>query len=768
MKRLLCVAALALGVLAVAGVADIVSAREVVNIGAGWTFFTSDAPSTDNAAVVNLPHVQTSGGTVNYLKEIDIPLSWAGKRVFLRVGGAARVADVFVNGAHMATHRGGNSAFTVELTERLRWGVAAQIRIVVDSTPGFDVLPTAGGEKIYGGIFRGVELIVCEPLSVSPVAGVSRTGFGGGGGETASLPVGSSPDATGGDGIWITTDRLSRERAEGTVRLSLLTPPAMGGGALARVRFTDDNGNLVSQSTLPVTSSSLTIPFTLSGPHLWQGTSDPYLYNVEVTLTGGDGVTTDSITVTTGFRTVAIDSSNRFTLNGVPTRIRGVILHRDRSVVGTALTPFQIEEDVDLIREMGANAVRVVGGQHSDYFYTLCDEAGLLVWNDGPFVGAAYPTDIDFVDTEAFKENGRRQFTEMISELYNHPSVVAWGIFSNVSSRAATLAPYLRELNDLVHRIDHQRLTAASSVSDGEINFITDLISFDLALGWQSGLPDGVVIWLEQLRSGWPTLRAGLSFAAGGSIFHQSERLERPSLTSSYHPEGWQTFFHEEYMRYAVDAPSLWGVFVGNMFDSGAAKTAPDALALSPAGSAAGGGVDDRGLVTFDRKDRKDAFWLYKAVWNDTEPFVRIAGSRLDSRTERRQTIRVYSNLPEVELFIGGRSQGHRTGDRGIFVWESVAMRTGLNRIEARATGATGGVKSDRTSITISNTAATHSQPSTSTAGTSSVPPGTAGVAGTPTPVGENVTTPAAAPITSPAISPATSPVTPPVTPPAP
>jgi beta-galactosidase len=700
MKWFLYVAALTLGALVAAGTTDGAMAREVHNISAGWTFFTADVPSTDNASVVNLPHIQTTTGTVNYLKEIDIPLTWADKRVFLRIGGAARVADIFVGGVHTATHHGGNSSFTVEITDRLRWGSPAQIRIVVDSAPSLDVLPTAGSEKIYGGIFREVELIVCDSLAISPAASLSAEPAPG-----AAASATAASYSEGGDGIWISTDRLSRQKAEGTVRLALLTPSTPTVGAHARMRFTDHDGNLVAQNTLPVTSPQLSIPFTLSNPHLWQGVSDPWLYNVEVRLTTAEGVTTDSLTIRTGFRSVAVDTDNNLTINGIPTKIHGVVLHRDRIMVGTALTPFQIEEDVDFIREMGANAVRVVGGQHSDYFYTLCDEAGLLVWNDAPFTGAAYPTDIDFVDTGAFRENGRRQLGEMISQLYNHPSVVMWGVFSNVAARTASLVPYVRSLNDLAHKLDPHRLTAASSVQDGEVNFITDLVSFDLSLGWQSGLPDAVVIWLRQLRSGWPDLRAGVSYSAGGSIFHQSERLERPSPTSSYHPEGWQTFFHEEYMRYAVDAPGLWGVFVGNMFDSGAAKATPDAsahsLVGSSAGSSAGGGIDDRGLVTFDRKDRKDAFWMYKANWNHSDPFVRIASSRLGNRTERRQTIRVYSNQPEVELFIGGRTQGRRTGEEGIFVWENVAMRPGVNRLEARAAGAA----SDRASITISSTA---------------------------------------------------------------
>ncbi len=809
------------------------SARETYNISSGWTFFTSDASSTDDAPIVNLPHIQTTTGTVNYLKDIDIPTSWEGRRVFLRIGGASRTADIFVGGIHTATHPGSGSSFTVEITPHLRWGAPASVRIVVNSSPSLDVLPTAGGEKIYGGIFRGVELIVCEPFSISPTAllpasspqtstaggrntlevtttpgtpnkGSSTPTAGGrntlevqatpgtpnkgsstptaGGSNTLEVQAtpgtpnkGSSTptlrSCEGNDGLWITTDRLTAERAEGRVRLALLLPasPTLSGatpaattspattspaaspattppaGATARIRITDAEGNTVARNTLPVTSSTLEIPFTVSTPRLWQGTADPYLYNVEVTLTGSDGIRTDSLAIQTGFRKVGIDADNNLTLNGIPTKIHGVTLSRDRMLVGTALTPFQIEEDIDFIREMGANAVRVVGGPHSDYFYRLCNEAGLLVWNDGPFTGAAYPTDIDFVDTEAFRTSGRTQFREMISGLYNHPSVVAWGIFSNVSMRTGDPVPYIRELNALAHNLDPQRLTAAGSVQDGDMNFITDLVSFDLALGWESGLPDGVVPWLRQLRRGWPDLRAGISFGAGASIFHQSERLERPSSTDSYHPEGWQTFFHEQYIRNAVDAPGLWGVFVVSMFDSGAAKASSKATGVTSAASPTGfpgsdiGAIDDRGLVTFDRKDRKDAFWLYKAIWNRTDPFVHIAGSRLDSRTDRRQTIRAYSNLTEVELFIDGRSLGRRTGERGIFVWEGVEMRTGVNRLEARASGAIG------TSGTSTSSTSTSGISGTSTSGSS----GTAATSAAATSAGASATPPTSATATT-------------------
>ncbi len=243
---------------AVVGWSGAAGAREVFNVSAGWTFFSSDDPSTDGALTVNLPHIQAAAGTVNYLKQIAVPASWEGRRVFLRVGGAASVADVFVDGRHCATHRGASAPFTVEITPLLTWGSPATVRIVADSSPDLEVLPTAGREKVYGGIYRGVELIVCDSLAVSPAASLD--------GNTANGTT---------DGLWITTDHLTPDSAQGRVSLGLLTPPGTTTteGSFARVRFLDAD--------------------TLSDPHLWQGTDDPYLYDVEVTLFGPDGIQTD-------------------------------------------------------------------------------------------------------------------------------------------------------------------------------------------------------------------------------------------------------------------------------------------------------------------------------------------------------------------------------------------------------------------------------------------------------------------------------------------
>ncbi len=520
------------------------------------------------------------------MKTLDVPSEWASRRIFLRIGAAGSQARVFVNGRLACSHSGGSTAFSTELTSFLSFGAPNTLLICVNNSPSSDVLPLASEENPYGGLYRGVDLIVCDPLSVSPAA-------------------------SGSDAIAISTSHLDSELASGTVSLSLLDTLS---SASARIRIFDAERNVVSQGSAPASSTEIEIPFSIPSPRFWNGTADPYLYRVEVTLSSPENnTTTDSLSIPYGFRSLAVDSSNRLSLNGVPLRIRGVILHRDRAMTGPALSPFQIEEDVALIRELGANAVRVFGGRHSDSFYTLCDSLGLLVWTDIPLSGTPYPTDIDFSSSPSLASNAHTQLTETISQLRLHPSAAIWGIFSNLSLRWDDPLPLIRSLNASAHSLDPRSLTAGSSTSDGDINFISDLVSFEVPFGWRSGMPDGITVWLSRLRSGWPGLHAGISFGSGGSIFHQSPTLQRPDPDGAIHPEGWQTFFHREYLRLAVDSPSLWGVFVANMFDFGNFR--------------APGGVDDRGLVTFDRKYFKESFFLYREAWSGV-PYDRRDSSR--------------------------------------------------------------------------------------------------------------------------------------------
>ena len=641
------------------------SAREVVNINRNWRFFSDSEGSSDHAAVVNLPHSWNTDalsgkkdyfrGVGNYMKDINIPAQWEGKRVFIRFYGAASVATLMVNGYHVGEHRGGYTAFTFELTRFLKYGQSNSLWVIVNNAPLMDVMPTAGDINIYGGLYRDVELIVTEPTLVS-VTDYSS------------------------DGIYLAQRRVSPERAEvdamihidGRHDQNLIVSLAVTTPRKDTVVYQASRFRIPSQG-----KGVLTIPIVMERPTLWNGTENPYMYNVQVKLSE-DTLTLDSLAVPLGLRYFSVDPISGFSLNGQPYPLHGAVYYEDRATVGPALTSYQVQEDVDLMTEMGVNAVRAADYPHSPDFYTDCDRRGLVVWTDLPFVGPAYLTDRGYINTPSFQENGRQQLREMIAQRYNNPSVLLWGIFSKLNARGDDPTAYVQELNSLAMEQDDSRLTVATSNQDGNINFITDLIVWDQIFGWKEGQPSDVKIWLDQLKANWSSLCSGLSYGAGASIYHQDDSLYRPDYNGNWHPERWQTYLHEEYYANVKDASFLWGLFVANMFDFGAAGNT----------SGEGRGINDLGMVTFDRKYRKDAFYFYKANWNQTDPFVYIAEKRWDRRVTRTQTITVFSNATQVELFVNGISQGTKVPINGTFTWEEVELSDGMNSLEARSESA--------------------------------------------------------------------------------
>lgn len=649
------------------------AARDIYSLNRGWTFSTGSSDATDRGLLINLPHTWNNDAIVGksdyfrgegyYDRQIDIPAEWNGKRLFIRILGSNSVTNFWVNGRHVGEHRGGSSAFTFEITDFVRFGQSNLLRIVANNSPRMDVLPTAGEANCYGGLYRGVELFVTDSFIISPLV-------------------------DGSEGVWIEQRQVSDRRAEGVVRVALSGTKGVPDQSRVSIQISDADQNPVTDGVVEVTAGcdTVEVPFTIENPTLWQGIENPYLYHIDVCLTAGNRVV-DSLSITTGFRNLAIDPKQGFMLNGKPYKLRGAVLHRDRMMAGTALTMLQLEEDFNMLLEMGANAVRIAGGQHSDYFYTLCDTHGIVVWSDGPFEGQSYATDCQFVKTREFAQNGEDQLRETIHQLYNHPSVAFWGIFSKLNYRGDDPTEYVRRLNSLAKTLDPSRITAAVSNQDGNLNFITDAIVFEHSFGWTTESPDDIAVWSEQFRGQWgDKLCAGVSFAAGGSIYHQDSKLSRPQPTGQWHPEGWHTHFHERYMDNLKGSEGFFGIFVTNLFDYGAAgRTYGD-----------GKGINDCGLVTFDRKDKKDAFFLYKALWNTTDPFVHIVGRRYDTRTSLRQTIKVYSNQAEVDLVLNDFPVSSKTGESGIFVWEGLELQPGINRIEARS-----GWSTDKISIFI-------------------------------------------------------------------
>jgi len=668
MKRLLTKYILSLAAFAF-GVCGAVSARETYNINRDWKFFTFDENSSQ---IVNLPHqwnIDALGGredyyrgTGNYMRYVELRPEWRDRRIYLRFGGANTVTDLLVNGRYVGRHSGGSNAFVFDITDYLNFNGRDLLWVAVNNGRQIDVMPTGGDCISYGGLFRDADIIVQSPTSIALNHFCS-------------------------DGIYINTKSVSAEKVEGEINVKISSQQVVS--ATLQINVVDPSGAQVLSATTKVrTAVGMTdtyVPFEINNPVLWHGTENPALYRFNVQLSSG-GAVQDATSCTSGFRYYEV-SKEGFILNGKPYPIHGVLLHRDRPLTGSAMGEREIAEDVDIALEMGANAIRVVGGSHHHSFYDLCDRKGIIVINDLPFIGSATINGKGFYNTENFKQNGRDQLSEMIYQLYNHPSVMVWNLFSEMELRGESPIGYIRDLNSLAKRLNPNRFTSGWSNQDGEINFITDLIVWSHTFGWTDGLPSDITVWQEQLHStpAWSVLKSAVSYKCGGSVFQQSDVLEKPLASSSWHPERWQTFFHETYLGALRDDRLFWGTFVDCLFDfasSGLPK--------------ASGGINDMGVVSFNRQVRKDAFYLYKSAWNTKDPFIQIAEKRWDKRTDTLQTIKVYTNMPDVALTVNGKFMGRQINSDGIVEWTGVVLQKGMNVIEASS-----GDKHDGTTIEI-------------------------------------------------------------------
>lgn len=637
--------------------------RDVVNFNRSWRFTPGYETAKNVYTEVSLPHMWNGDalagnadyyrGLGNYEKDFLIPEEWKGKKLYLRFKGVNTVANVFINGKHAAEHRGGYTAFAVDITGLVNYGAQNTVWVRVNNAPQLDIMPLLGDFNMYGGIYRDVELIVTDPFHI------------------ALSDYGSQ-------GVYLMQRQVSREKAE--VEAKIVVDGHPDKPVSLRVRIKDDRGKVVAEQEQQLiyekeNTDTVRLNLTVHRPRLWNGRQDPYLYRVEVDLLAA-GQTVDGVKERIGFRYFRIDPDKGFFLNGKHLQLRGVCRHQDRAETGNALLPAHHREDMEIMKEMGVNAVRLAHYPQDKYIYDLCDEYGFIVWAEIPFVGPGGYRDKGFVDQVSFKENGKQQLKELIRQHYNHPSICFWGLFNELKQTGDDPVAYLKELNQLAHQEDPGRLTTSASNQGGEINTISDVVAWNQYYGWYGGEPSGIGAWADATHRQYSGRGIGISeYGAGASILHQQEELKKPVATSYWHPENWQTYFHEEHWKAIDRRPFLWGTFVWNMFDFGAAHRREGEM----------DGKNDKGLVTFDRKDRKDAFYFYKANWNKEEPFVYIAERRLEKRLNSRQLFKVYSNLPEVELIVNGKSLGYKTGAYGTFVWSGVGLKEGRNEVIARS-----------------------------------------------------------------------------------
>ena len=602
-----------------AGLLHTAHAREVFPINEGWRFFFKSERTSDNARHVTLPHswntdplaqgawLETTG---NYQNGMYIPAEWASKRLFVKFYGVQSVADVFVNGYHVGTHRGGGTAFVFEITDKIRFGTDNALLVMVNNSWRDDVLPTSTDMNLYGGIYREAELIVTESTAISPLY-------------------------FGSDGLLVHPQTVSTERADGEIEVHLTSQNENTCSLDIEITAPDGRQVFSKRQKAKIDGKPLSIPFTVENPELWSP-EYPALYTVTASI--GEDSIVDRVVVRTGFRSIGVESHGGIAINGWNTPLHGVILHHDNALSGGTLIAEDYEADLKRVREIGANAIRSAVMPHAQYLYDRCDEEGVMVWIDAPLHRAPFLGDMAYFATPEYEQNGMQQLKEIIVQNINHPSVIMWGLFSQLWMRGDDVTPYLRKLNETAHALDASRPTVACSDQDGEINFISDLIVWKQSLGWQRGSTDDVVVWRDLLQKNWSQLRSGVQYGGPGFLGHKSYTAQAEPR-SNWLPEEKQTRFHEEYARNLQNDSLFWGVWVENLFDYGSSRRPY--------------GVNGSGLITLNRRETKDAFYLYKALWNKKEPTLHIVDKRRRLRDNNKQLFRVYSSAGMPLLTVG-------------------------------------------------------------------------------------------------------------------
>ena len=587
--------------------------REITKIMEGWEFTGPDGTTT----TVDLPHTwnardgQDGGndywrGTCIYRTHFAAPqFNSASHQVWIQFDGVNASAHVVLNGSPVCNHDGGYSTFRANITELLR--DENELTVEVDNSKNDRVYPQKADFTFYGGIYRDVSLMV-----------VSKNHF--------------TLDYFGGPGIRITP---TVQGADASVQVTTWHD---GEGEVS-IELLDAAGNTVATGKGP------DITLTIFNAHLWNGVKDPYLYSCKARLVV-NGTVEDETTTRFGVRSFKVDPKKGFFLNGKSYPLHGVSRHQDRKGLGNAITREMHDEDMALIKEIGANTIRLAHYQHDQYFYDLCDEVGMVVWAEIPYISEHMPNG---------RENTISQMKELIIQNYNHPCIVCWGVSNEITISTKDKKDMLdnhRQLNDLCHEMDKTRLTTlACYAMCGPFNrsaHITDMVSWNLYLGWY--VPGFILndLWMGFFHLCFPNRPFGYSeYGAEGM----------PNLHSTHphrgdHTEEYQAKYHEYMLRCFKRHPWMWATHVWNMFD----------FAADARDQGGEPGMNHKGLVTFDRKTKKDSFYLYKAWWSD-EAFVHICSKRFVERTGSTATVKVYSNQSTVALYVNGNKVGEQTGE---------------------------------------------------------------------------------------------------------
>ena len=617
--------------------------RNILSLNKDWLFIKNTADITlREGARIDLPHTWNAEdgfdggndyfrGSCLYVKELKKEELPEADLYYLEFRGANSSADVYVNEKKLAHHDGGYSTWRVNITDEIK--DKTEIAVIVDNSPNDTVYPQMADFTFYGGLYRGVNLICVN---------------------SAHFDL----DYYGAPGIKITP---AINGSNASVEVEVYVKDLKDGQKIVYTLYDKEENEISKQES---TESKVT--FEIENVHLWNGRKDPYLYCCEAEIIE-NGEIIDNVCSRFGCRTFEIDPNNGFILNGKEYPLRGVSRHQDRWGVGNALLPEHHAEDIDLIMEVGATTIRLAHYQHDQYFYDLCDEKGLVIWAEIPYISKHMPDG---------RANTISQMKELISQNYNHPSIVVWGLSNEISIGGSDedLLENHRILNDLVHELDKTRKTTIAAVSmckmDDPYLKIPDVVSYNHYFGWYGGDTTMNGPWFDKFHEVNPTIPIGCSEYGCEALNWHTSDPKQGDYTEEY-----QAYYHEELIKQLFTRKYMWATHVWNMFDFGA-----DARA-----EGGENGQNHKGLITMDRKYKKDAFYAYKAwlVSPETDPFVHLCGKRYTDRVEDVTKVTVYSNLPEVELYVNGELFEKKTADDHFFYFN--VPNVGETTITAKA-----------------------------------------------------------------------------------
>jgi beta-galactosidase len=641
------------------------------NAGAG-----TEAVSFNDSAwtTLDLPHTwnvfdgQDGGGNYArgfgwYRKHYTVDSQYSGKRVYLFFESVGQKAHVWVNGTPAGNHLGGYAAFCYDITELVNFGADNLIAVRADnastsSVSSLNIIPRSGDFNKVGGICRKVHIIITDPVHVT-------------------LLDYASP------GVYLTPTNVSSVSADLSIKTLVRNAASMAQNVTVRAVIKDTGGAVVDTLTLTLnTAAGTTTEFlqntTIANPHLWNGRNDPYLYKVTIEIETG-GAVVDSVEQPLGFRYFSVDANSGFFLNGQYLDLHGVAMHEDRRDKSRAISDADREQDHALMMEMGCTWIRPSHYQHAEKFYDLCDETGIVISTEIPIVDG-----IEF--STAFVDNCKDQLRELIRQNYNHPSICFWLLYNELTTSGSETV--ISELNTLAHQEDATRLTgcAHNNTSDTAAwSYVTDTLAYNRYMGWYGSSPEGFAPWADSIHASRSADEIGImEYGAGANTAQHQIPPVYPGPTSAFHPEEYQTLYHEVYWKAMKVRPFLWCKTIWNGFD----------FAVDSRNEGSQPGLNDKGMVTRDRSIKKDAFYWYKANWT-TEPMVYITSRRLTPQQTCPQYVKIYSNCQTVELFINGVSYGTQDGADCIFQWNGIALRAGSNTV--RAVGISGTVSVEDT-----------------------------------------------------------------------